>query len=141
MPVYFHSESVNFNLKHKLKYKSWLLNLVASFKKKVGELNFIFVDDKKLLQINVEYLKHNYYTDIITFNYNNGNVISGDIFISIERVRENSNKFNTSFQNELSRVMVHGVLHLLGFDDSTKEEKAKIREMEEKSLSVLDIKV
>lgn len=136
MPVYFHSEYVDFNLKPKLKYKNWLKNVIISEGKKPGEINIIFVNDERLLKINIEYLHHNYFTDIISFDYSEQNLVSGDIFISIDRVKENAGKFEKSFLNELNRVIVHGVLHLLKYKDSTDEEKKQMRRMEDKYLDL-----
>jgi rRNA maturation RNase YbeY len=138
VPVYFHSESVGFNLKHKLKYKRWLINVIISENKKPGEINFIFVDDENLLGINIKYLNHNFYTDVITFDYCEGDMIAGDIYISVDRIKENAQKFMNSFQEELNRVMVHGVLHLLDYQDSCIEEKTIMRQLEDKYLALLD---
>ena len=138
MPVFFHSESVSFNLKHKLKYKRWLINVIISENKKPGEINFVFVDDENLLRINIKYLNHNFYTDVITFDYCEGDSISGDVYISIDRILENARKFKNSFQNELNRVMVHGVLHLLDYHDASNKEKAVMRQLEDKYLALLD---
>ena len=95
------------------------------------ELNYIFCNDKYLLDINTRYLNHDFYTDVITFDYCLGNNISGDIFISIERVKENSILYNVAFEEELLRVIVHGLLHLLGFMDKSKEEKKLMRDLED----------
>ena len=99
-----------------------------------GALNFIFCSDEYLLKINNEYLNHDYYTDVITFNYNEANIVSGDIFISTERVKENALEFNISEKEELCRVIIHGVLHLVGFDDKVKEDKEKMTREENEYL-------
>ena len=112
--------------------------LINSEIRRVGEISLIFCSDKYLLDINMEYLKHNYYTDIITFNYVEGNVISGDLFISIDRVKENSKKFNTSLIKELYRVIFHGILHLIGYNDKTEDEKKIMREKEDLYLGEVD---
>jgi len=103
-----------------------------------GAISIIFCSDMYLLNINVDYLKHNYYTDIITFNYVDGNTISGDLFISIDRVKENAIKFNTTIIKEIYRVIFHGVLHLVGYNDKTEEEKMLMREKEDIYLSEVD---
>lgn len=104
----------------------------------MGDLTFILCSDKYLLKINIEYLQHDYFTDIITFNYVDGKLISGDLFISIERVKENSEEFNTSLYKELYRVIFHGVLHLIGYNDKTVDEKNVMREKEDLYLSEVD---
>ncbi len=113
----------------------WIDSCIKKYSKKTGDLNFIFCSDSYLLQINKQYLKHNYFTDIITFDSCENNLISGDIYISVDRVVENAEKFKVSFFNELHRVMIHGVLHLLGLNDSDEEEKAVMREAENECLN------
>ncbi len=108
--------------------------------KKPGALSFIFCSDNYLLEMNINYLNHNYFTDIITFNYVKENTIAGDLFISIERVGENAKTFNNSFLKELYRVVFHGVLHLIGYNDKTEEEKKVMREKEDFYLSEVDFK-
>ena len=111
--------------------KKWLKKVVKSENKKVQNLVFIFCDDNYLLEKNITFLKHKTLTDVITFDYCNGNQINGDVFISVERVKENCQKFNTTFLNELDRVMVHGLLHLLGYKDKTKSEAKIMRQKED----------
>jgi len=113
-------------------------NLIYKELKILGDISIILCSDKYLLNMNIEYLQHNYYTDIITFNYVEGNKISGDLFISIERVIENSKEFNTSWIKELYRVIFHGVLHLIGYNDKTADEKKVMREKEDLYLSEVD---
>ena len=137
MPVYFHSEAQNFSFTKKKILKEWLKKVVLNEKKILGELNIIIVSDDALLKINKKYLKHEYFTDIITFNYNVGDIVSGDIYISLDRVLENAQELQVSDKDELNRVMVHGVLHLLGYNDETKEQKEEIRKMEDSSLNLL----
>ncbi len=138
--ISFSNEDKNFNLKNKLKVKSWIKDSIIKHNNIPGDINVVFTSDDYLYNMNLQYLNHDYYTDIITFNYNSGNVISGDLFISIDRVRENAQKFNVSFQEELLRVIIHGVLHLLGFDDKTDVERQKMREKENEMLSMFNFK-
>lgn len=119
----FFNEDNDFKLSNPNVYKDWIFSFIQKYKKTVAEISFIFCSDDYLLNVNKKYLNHDYYTDIITFNYNEGNSVSGDIFISIERVKENASNFETSFNDELLRVLAHGVLHLLGFNDKSEEEQ------------------
>ena len=114
---------------------NWLKKVVASEHKKIGEIVFVFCNDNYLLRKNIEFLKHDTLTDVITFNYCDAEQISGDILISVERVRENSKIFKTKFSIELNRVMVHGLLHLLGYDDKTQPDTKIMRAKEEFYLS------
>ena len=110
--------------------------MVAVYEKEIGELGFIFCSDDYLLEMNREHLDHDYYTDVITFDYSDRNQISGDVFVSVDRVLENAKNFGDGdFHNELCRVMVHGVLHLIGFKDKTEEESEIMRREETKNLS------
>ena len=131
----------NFNLVIKLegesRISSWLNKLVERHEKKIGELNYIFCSDDYLLKMNQEHLNHDYFTDIITFDYCEKDVVSGDLFISIERTKENAKTFGTTQINELNRVIAHGLLHLLGFKDKTSQDIAEMRRMEEKALNML----
>jgi len=113
----------------------WINKVAASYKKEMGDLSYVFCTDDYLLDINQTHLKHDFYTDIVTFNYNIDDSISGDLFISVDRVRENSVEFGDGdFYNELCRVMIHGVLHLIGFNDKSKDEEMEMREHETKCL-------
>ncbi len=112
-----------------------LSKLITEEAKVIGDISIIFVSDEYLLEMNKKYLNHDYYTDIITFDYCEKNVISGDLFISVERVEENADTFNISFISELHRVMIHGVLHLCGYRDKTDEEQVEMRSMENKYLN------
>ncbi len=105
------------------KSKKWIKNTISKEGSQPGDITFIFCSDDYLLEINRQYLDHDYYTDIITFDYVEGDLISGDIFISVDRVRENAATFGVSFLNELNRIVIHGVLHLLGYKDKEPEEK------------------
>lgn len=134
--ISFHSEDTNFILKDKKKIRTWIESIIKGENKTLGAINYIFCSDDYLLQINQEHLDHDYYTDIITFDYCENKVISGDLFISTDRTKENARNFSTSHKNELHRVMAHGVLHLLGYKDKTPKEAEKMREMEEYSLNL-----
>lgn len=131
----FYNEDCNFQLNQKKIIEDLVIFIVTSYGKEVGEISYIFTSDAYLLQVNIEYLNHNFYTDVITFDYCVDTIVSGDIFVSIERIRENSIKFNQNFNTEFLRVIVHGVLHLLGFNDSTDEEKIIMRRLENKFIS------
>ncbi|NOY95947.1 MAG: rRNA maturation RNase YbeY [Chlorobi bacterium] len=126
----FHNEytqTLNINEKS---IRQKIIDLIILEGKMEGEISIIFCTDDYLLKINKDFLNHDYYTDIITFNYVSGNIISGDLFISIERVKENAKFFNVKFIEELERVILHGILHLIGYDDKTTEQKEEIRKKE-----------
>lgn len=116
--------------------KVWLEKVVKSHKFILGDLNYLFCDDDYILTTNQNYLNHDYYTDIITFDYSSNNLVSGDLVISLETVKTNSEKFCTSYQNELLRVIIHGVLHLCGFKDKTEEQSTLMRQLEEEALKL-----
>ena len=123
-PIQFFCEGVQFTLKHKTIVRKWLKEVILEERRKPWYINFIFCDDAYLLELNKTYLKHETLTDILTFPYiEDAETISGDIFISIDRVRENAIKFDQAFEIELLRVIVHGVLHLIGYTDSEKANK------------------
>jgi len=137
--IFFHSEEIKFNLPNQPVIIDWINSTADQEGQTVQSLNFIFCSDKYLHQINVEYLDHDTYTDVITFPYmENGKAIEGDIFISIDRIQENANNFKTTFENELHRVMIHGTLHLLGYGDKTSEDKLKMTEKENEYLTLLN---
>lgn len=139
-PIHFFNENISFNLKHKILLRKWLKSTIEAEGYKLKELNFVFCSDKYLLSINQEYLKHDTFTDIITFdNSNKNHNIVGDIFISIDRVRENALTFEVSEQDELHRVMVHGILHLLGYPDKGKAAKALMTDRENYYLAKLTV--
>jgi probable rRNA maturation factor len=129
--ISFFSEEITFQLENELKTREWVLQTIIKENKTLGEINYIFCSDDYLHKMNVEHLNHDTFTDIITFNYCAGDIISSDIFISIDRVKENADTFQASFGNELKRVMIHGVLHLLGYDDKTEEDKETMRAKED----------
>ena len=120
----------SFTLKNKRKIKNWLKDTVVNEKKKVGDINYIFCSKQYLKKINNEYLTKNYETDVISFDFSDDNKISGDIYISSETVKKNSIIFNVDFNNELKRVMVHGLLHLLKYNDKSNQEQKIMREKE-----------
>ena len=128
--ISYYTEDIKFVLKGKLLNNRWLKMVVESEIKKLGDLSIIFCSDNYILDVNMRYLQHDYFTDIITFDYCEGNTVSGDLFISIDSVRENALFYGATFEDELDRVMVHGVLHLLGYDDHTPEDTAVMREKE-----------
>lgn len=136
--IHFFTEEIPFNLIKKNTYKKWIKEIISLESCKLEELNFIFCSDNYLLEINKEYLNHDYFTDIITFDNSTQEAeILGDIFISIDTVKSNSIKFKTEFQNELSRVIIHGVLHLLGYGDKKKEDQKIMKYKEDWALSLL----
>lgn len=138
MAIRFSVQSGDFELLEPGKLKKWLSEVIVRRGKSVGNINYLFCDDEYLLGVNRQYLNHDTYTDIITFDYVAGGLISGDIMISIERVGENAVKFGVPFEQELHRVAVHGVLHLLGQGDKTDEEAVEMRRQEEESLVLWD---
>lgn len=131
MEINFFSEDIEYTLRHKKKLREWIATIVKSEKMSLNCLNFIFCSDSYLLSVNQQYLNHNYFTDVITFDYSEASVISGDIFISIDTVKSNATEYEVAFTNELYRVMAHGVLHLCGYKDSTDIEKMEMREKED----------
>lgn len=129
--IHFHFEDVQLNSFKEANTKAWITRSIETEKKQVGVLNYIFCSDQYLLKINQDYLNHNTFTDIVTFNYVENNVISGDLFISIDRVKDNSIDFKNSFSQELNRVLIHGVLHLIGYNDKSTKEVQEIRAKED----------
>ncbi len=134
--ITYHSESIDFNLPNELNTSSWILNAITSEGKTLGEVAYIFCSDDYLHKINLEQLNHDTYTDIITFNYCEGDLISSDIFISIDRVKENALTYKVDFFNELHRVIIHGILHLIGYDDKSESDQVVMREKEDFYLSL-----
>lgn len=114
----------------------WIKAVAATHNRKVGEIGYMFVDDEKILEVNNEYLGHDYYTDIITFDYCEGNVLNGDIVISLDTVRTNAEKFGKTYEDELFRVIIHGVLHLCGINDKGPGEREIMEENENKALAL-----
>ncbi|WP_223608374.1 rRNA maturation RNase YbeY [Chryseobacterium sp. OSA05B] len=112
-------------------YQKWLEDIILSEGKKTGEINYIFCDDEYLLKINQDYLQHDYYTDIITFDYVKGKTISGEIFVSLQRISDNASTLSRDYEEELKRVLAHGILHLAGYKDKTEEEEKEMRRRED----------
>ena len=131
--ITFNSET-SFTLKNQNKLVKWIGDVVSSEGFQVAEINYIFCDDSYLNKINQEFLNHDTFTDIISFDYTLGKEVGGDIFISIERVLENAEKFNEVFETELHRVMIHGILHFMGYKDKTKKEKTLMRTKEDEKI-------
>lgn len=129
--ILFHSEEIPFILKQKGEIRKWIKSAIQAEKRVPGDISFIFCSDEYLLNINIQYLDHDTYTDIITFdNSEEDEMIEGDIFISIDRVKENAVQFNTSEQDELHRVIIHGILHLIGYTDKDKSHKSQMTDKE-----------
>jgi len=139
LSVIFHNADLTFNLKEKRAFRKWISNEINESGLITGTINIIFCSDEYLLEINKKYLNHDYFTDIVTFNYNEKNIISGDLFISVDRIRENAENFETEFSNELARVLIHGILHLLGYEDYSPELKKIIHEREDEALKRLSL--
>lgn len=129
----------SFELQDEAKYEGWISEVIESEDKTEGEINYIFCDDEYLLQKNIEFLNHDTLTDIISFDYTMGNLISGDIFISVERVKENAQDFNVSFEDELRRVMAHGILHYCGYKDKSEEDSTLMRQKEDEKKALFHV--
>ncbi|WP_418497803.1 rRNA maturation RNase YbeY [Flagellimonas sp.] len=136
--IEFHFKS-DFILADKTKYSDWITRIFESESFVAGQIDYIFCTDDYLLELNKQYLNHDTLTDIITFDYTKGKTISGDIFISTDRVKENADAFGVAFENELHRVMSHGLLHLMGYGDKTVEEKAEMRRKEEEKIKMFHV--
>jgi probable rRNA maturation factor len=136
--INFNYES-DFNLDNEEAISSWLSNVISSENKKEGEINYIFCDDDYLHNINMEYLNHDTLTDIISFDYSMGNELHGDIFVSVERVADNATDFNVSFEEELKRVLVHGILHYCGYKDKSEADAALMRSKEDEKIALFHV--
>ena len=128
-----------FELSNDAAFSNWISKVIVSENKKEGEINYIFCDDEYLLEINQQYLDHDTLTDIISFDYSVGNELHGDIFISVERVRENANDFKVSFEEELRRVMIHGVLHYCGYKDKSEVDEQTMRVKEDEKIKMFHV--
>lgn len=137
MSILYQAEDVQSPKIRKREISQWIKNVAATYNKEAGDIAFIFCSDEKILEINNQYLQHDYYTDIITFDYSEGNCIAGDIFISLDTVKSNSEKYKIPYPEELKRIIIHGVLHLCGINDKTHEEREAMTQAENKALSLL----
>lgn len=135
--ISFSAEAVKLPKFSKREVSEWIKRVAAVYGKKVGEIGYLFCDDNKILEVNRQYLNHDYFTDIITFGYSEGDVISGDIFISLETVKSNAEEFGVDFMNEFYRVVIHGVLHLCGQNDKSDAERAEMTRKENAALEML----
>lgn len=129
----------DFELENEAQYEDWISRIIESEGFDEGEINYIFCDDEYLHKINIEYLDHDTLTDIISFDYTVGNLIQGDIFVSVERVQDNANDFNVSFEEELKRVLSHGVLHYCGYKDKSPEDEVQMRSKEDEKMQMFHV--
>jgi len=134
--ISFHNEGISFQLKEKNRHKKWIGNIIVTHQKRTGPIAIIFTSNEQLLLMNRAYLNHNYFTDVITFDYSGEGILSGDIYISVEQVFLNADDYGSEASEELRRVMIHGILHLAGYGDSTVEERKKMRKLENEALNL-----
>ena len=137
--ITYQTEDIAMPLIKKRETTEWVKQAAASYGKKVGEVAYIFCSDEKILEVNRQYLEHDYYTDIITFDYTEGNRISGDLFISLDTVRTNAEQFEQSYERELHRVIIHGILHLCGINDKGPGEREIMEAEENKALALIGL--
>ena len=137
MSINYFCEEITFNLNGKRKISNWIKEVAAQERKTIDNLCYVFVSDEIILDLNKKYLKHDYYTDIITFDYSTEDIISGELYISINTVKENAKEYKIDFYAELHRVMVHGLLHLCGHKDDTEAQQQKMRQIEDKYIKIL----
>ena len=137
--VSYFKEDTNFDFKEKRRTNRWLKLVAESEIRRLGDVSVIFCSDNYILDVNLKYLQHDYFTDIITFDYCEGDTLSGDLFISVDSVRENAAFYGVEFADELNRVIVHGILHLIGYDDHTEKEKKEMRAKENYYLSLREL--
>lgn len=137
MAVTYQTEDIKMPAIKKKETTEWIKTVASSYEKRVGEIAYIFCSDEKILEVNRQYLKHDYYTDIITFDYCEGNRLSGDIFISLDTVQTNSEQFHTAYDDELHRTIIHGILHLCGINDKGPGEREIMEAAENKALTML----
>ena len=136
--ITFQTENIEMPDINQAKIREWVKAVAASYQKRVGEIAYFFCDDEKILEVNRQYLQHDYYTDIITFDYCEGNRLSGDLFISLDTVRSNSQLLGTDYNTELHRVIIHGILHLCGINDKGPGEREIMEAAENRALSLLN---
>jgi len=134
MAIIYQSDDIKFPGIKRREISNWIKFVADSHNKKMGDIAYIFCSDKKILEINIQYLNHDYYTDIITFDYSEGDIISGDLFISLDTIRSNAKKFGTDYTEELHRVIIHGILHLCGLKDKSTKDAKVMREKENEAL-------
>jgi len=134
--IQFINENTEIPVVHKRRLSQWIKSTAEEYGRKTGDITYIFCSEEKILEINLQYLNHDYFTDIITFDYSEKNIISGDIFISPETLKTNAIQFNVTFEEELLRIIIHGILHLCGQDDKTPESKLQMTAKEDKALNV-----
>jgi rRNA maturation RNase YbeY len=131
---------IDFQVPNEDLYSNWITSVIESEGKQCGEVSYIFCDDEYLLEINQQYLDHDTFTDIISFDYSEGSLVSGDIFISVDRVQDNAIDFNVSFEEELRRVMIHGVLHYCGYKDKSESDEIAMRSKEDEKIKMFHVK-
>lgn len=139
MAVSFYTEDIEMPKINKVEIRNWVKQVAENHGKTVGPISYIFCNDAKILEVNQQYLKHDYYTDIITFDYTEGNRLSGDLFISLDTVKSNAEQFNQPYDTELHRVIIHGVLHLCGINDKGPGEREIMEAEENKALALLSL--
>lgn len=137
MAIIYQAEGVKIPKIKKREVSNWIKAVAATYHKKVGDVAYIFCSDHKILEVNNQYLQHDYYTDIITFDYTQKDTISGDLFISLDTVKSNSEQFNTDYNEELHRIIIHGILHLCGINDKSDAERKHMTECENEALALL----
>lgn len=137
--IFYTTENVKLPKLEKRKTNAWIKTVAAKYDKKIGEIAYIFCDDAKILEVNKTYLQHDYFTDIITFDYCEGVVLNGDIFISLDTVRTNAQEFGLTFENELHRILIHGILHLCGQEDKTPEARLEMTRKENEALQMITL--
>ena len=138
MAILYQAEDIKMPSIKKREITNWIKSVAAGYGRSVGDIAYVFCSDNKILEINNQYLQHDYYTDIITFDYSENNIIAGDIFISLDTVKSNAEQFGTNYQDELHRIIIHGVLHLCGINDKAPGEREHMTECENKALELIN---
>ncbi len=136
MIITYHTEGVEMPIINEKLIQEWIKEVATKYQRRAGEIAYIFCSDEKILEVNRTYLQHDYYTDIITFDYCKGNIISGDLFISLDTVKTNSEQFNTPYNEELHRTLIHGILHLCGINDKGPGEREIMEQAENEALTI-----